>query len=580
MATMATDIRLAVRLLRRDPLFAALAVFMLASGLTGALLVFSLANAVLLRPLPYAGAKQLVVVTDRYQRAAFPAFSPTVPEILDLRAGTRAFSEIAFIDHRDVQVRGRAEPERVYVGRASLNFFTLLGVQPLLGRTFDERDARTGESQVVILSHALWRRLYNADPQVVGQAITVNGNAGTIIGVLPPTFAFDHATLGIPEAVDIYTSFPNDDDYTTRAGSYANVRRVIALARLKPGITLDQARADCERIARQLVNDYRRLYVGPKGEDYGFSMTLAPLSEAIVGSSRSSLLLLLAAVGLMLAIACANTAGLLLTKAIARRPELAVRAALGASRWRLVRQFLAESLVLAAASGLLGLLFTAWLLPLAIRLGATRIPRIEEASIDGRVLLFAAALSLVTAMLFGLLPAMQSRTESLIAALTTARKGTLSAAARSRLRPALVIAQIALSVMLLVGAGLLTRSLMSLQQLPLGFSPERILTLRLSLPYYAYSGRGNPSVVYEEMRRRLLAVPGVESAAMSTAIPAREGQTASIAIAGKPNDLADRARRLAVTQLVSPDYFETLASRRSPAAYSRWETMRRRRGWW
>ena len=286
------DIRLALRLLRRDPLFSVIALATLAVGVSATVVVFSIVNAVLLRPLPYPDAGRLATVIDRCAKYANGlTIDPSVPELRDITAGTRTLAGVAWADHRDHQIRISTEPARVFAARVSPNFFQVLGAQPALGRLFSEQDDKPVEQNLIVLSHGLWQRQFGSDPAVIGKTITMNAHPAEIVGVLPASFAFDYATLGIAERTEIFTLFPMVSDYLLRSGPSANARRVHAILRLQPGVTLDQAQADLHRVVDRMTHDNPAFYraSGNRPEDLGFGMHLVPLQDAVVQSSRTGL---------------------------------------------------------------------------------------------------------------------------------------------------------------------------------------------------------------------------------------------------------------------------------------------------
>ena len=345
LASSLQDLKHGTVLLRRDWGLSALIVLVLALGIGGNAAIFTLLKSAFVDPLPFRDAGRLVTIADRYSVLGAGAIGPTIPEYLDIRRRSRLLENAAFLDHRDFQLMGADEPVRVFAARVTASFFPLLGVSASMGRTFTEEENRPGHTHEVILSDAFWRGRLGADPNVIGRTLELNDEPSVVVGVLPRGFAFDYPNLGVPESVEIYVPFVMDDYYTLRSGEFSNVRRVIALARLGPGTPLQQANSELASIANSLAREYAGLYHGRKGESTGFSMGAQPLREAIVGSGRQLLLLLLGGVGVLFLIACANTAQLLLARSLKRGREVAIRAALGASRPRLIRQFLLEGLV-------------------------------------------------------------------------------------------------------------------------------------------------------------------------------------------------------------------------------------------
>jgi putative ABC transport system permease protein len=555
LASSLQDLRHGVVLLRRDAGISALIVLVLALGIGGNAAIFTLLKAAFLDPLPYPHAGRLVTVVDRYSKLGVDSIGPTIPEFLDIRARAGSLEQMAFLDHRDFQLTGADEPVRVFAARATASFFPLLGVTASIGRTFSTEENLPGKNNVVVLSDRFWRSRMGADPNVIGKTLRLNDNPSLVIGVLPAGFAFDYPAIGVPEPVEIYTPFQMDDYYMLRSGQFSNVRRVIVLARLHEGSPVQQANGELQTVANSLVREYPQLYRGPKGEVTGFSIAAQPLRDAIVGNQRALLALLLGAVGVLLMIACANTAQLLLARSLRRGREVAIRAALGASRPRLVRQFLLEGLVLAVCGGASGLLFSAWIARLLVRLLPTRSPIFESAHPDALVIGFTLALSVVSAILFAVIPALKGSIWTPGAALNA----RLAAGESNRWRHVMVAVEAALSVFLLSGAGLVGQNLWKLVSAPPGFDLSHVYQMQLRLPFRREQAvHPIASLAYHEYLEKIAAIPGVDSAAATVGLPLAGGLQSYFQIAGDPDDPSGMTRQVASYQIVSPDYFRTL----------------------
>ncbi len=541
METLWQDLRYGARMLTRNPGFTAVAVLTLALGIGANTALFSVIDAVLLRPLPYADSDELVVVWESHDGERN---SISIPNFDDWRDQNRVFSHIALFRGRNYNLTGTDQPERLRAGVASGSFFRLLGVEPLLGRAFQPKDDRAGAERVVVLSYGLWHRRFASDPAVVGQAITLDGDLHTVIGVMPPGFRhpdIDRAQMWLP------VSF--DTQYMLARESRGN-HSYQAVARLAPGVSLPQARAEMQTIARRLEQDH-------PDSNTGTGALVFPLLEELVENVRPALLVLLAGVGLVLLIACANLTNLLLARAAGREKEIAIRAALGAGRTRLLRQLLTESLLLAVLGGLLGVLLALWGVDLLVRLAPGNIPRLEQVGINAPVLGFTLLLSLATGLFFGLAPALQSSRPDLHHSLKEGGR-TSAAAGRRRLRSLLVVAEVALSLMLLIGAGLLLRSFVRLLDVNLGFQPANVLTARVSLPDAAYPEDEDVAAFQQEVLRRLESLPGVHSAGLVTPLPLSGAQIAvGITIEGKPEPPPGEGP-YARFRSVGGDYFRTL----------------------
>ncbi len=501
------DLRYALRTLLRTPAFALVAVATLALGIGINTAVFSVVDAALFRPLPYARPEELVRVWDSNLAKGFPRFSSSPPNFADWRAQNHTLQGMAGYTSASAILLEGAEPERVNGYEVSPALFPLLGVAPLHGRTFDAEDEKPGRSPAVVLSWELWQRRFGGDPSVVGRTIRLDEARPAVIGVMPRGFRFPDADAAfwLPLVLD------------ARAMENRGAHWISVVARRRPGTPLEGAQADLRTIAAQLAAAY-------PAKNAGWSVELVPLDRAIAGKARRPLLLLLGAVAFVLLVACANVASLLLARGFARRGELAIRVALGAGRGRLVRQLLAESLWLGAAGGAAGVAIAAQCSRVLIALGGDSLPRAAEAGIDARALLFTVGVSLLTALAAGLWPALRAVNardqEALRESSTRVSASRRTAAARR----ALLAAELAATLLLLAGAALLMRSLGAALRVDPGFRPEGVLTAQISLPDSArYQGDERTAGFYRELLRRLGGLPGVTAAATSSVLPMAGG---------------------------------------------------------
>ena len=549
--SVASDVRHGIRLLLRRPGLSALALLTLSLGIGANAAMFTLLNALLLQPLPYAEPDRLMAVVDRFTRVGVSG-SPTIPEILDLRERSHAFSNIAFFDTRDFRMTGGDEPARVFAARVSASLFPTLNIQPALGRLFRDEENLAGNWNVVVLTDGLWRRNFGSDPAVVGRTLTVNGTPHTVIGVLPPGFVVDYPALSGPEAIEMYVPFQMYEAYTSRNDQFVNVRRVTTIARLNNGVTREQASAELQSVAEGIEAEHPELY-RRAGESLGFRLDVETLHEAVTKASRSTLIYLVAAVALVLLIACINTGQFLLAQSVDRAAEVAVRASLGAGRGRLFRQFLVECSVLAFAGAAAGLLQAMWLVQVLVAMIPGRTPLLASAGVDRTVLAFTAGISMLSALAVGVLPALYfARTNP--ASRVTMRN---AAPGGSRSRHLLVAVEVAMAVVLLAAAGLLIQGVYRLQHADRGFSPDdvTVMQIRGAIPQ---NTRPIPSIIYQHYLDHIAAMPGVEAAAVVTPLPLRNPPAANFSIEGRPADLASVERQPATFQIVSSDYFKAL----------------------
>jgi putative ABC transport system permease protein len=540
METLVQDLRYGVRMMWKRPGFAAVVVLTLALGIGANTAIFSAVNAVLLRPLPYRNAERLVWVAGNVRGGTNRA-SVSPADFLDYRAQNTVFEEFAasLSVPFAVNLTGAGEPERLTGSLVTANYFRAFGVGPARGRVFGADEERSGPAPVAVLSDGLWKRRFGGDPSVVGKTLTLDGKGVTVVGIAPPEFQY-------PAGAEVW--LPIDYDNPEMKARAAHFFRPIGL--LKQGVTLEQARAETDLIARRLEEQYPE-------SNARWSLNLVPLQEQVVGGFRTSLWVLLGAVGFVLLIACANVSNLMLARAASRRRELALRTALGASRWRVVRQQLTESVLLGVAGGAVGLLLATWGVDVLAALGAGDIPRSREIGVDGRVLAFTAALSLLTGLAFGLLPALRASRPNLNEVLKDAGRGT-SGPGRGRVRAALVVAEIALALTLLAGAGLLVKSFVGLRRVNPGFDPANVLTLRIDLPRARYAKPEQAAAFFGELQRRVAGLPGVEAAGMVSELPL-SGQPNDMyfSVAGRPTQTADE-KVTADYRRVNHDYFRAM----------------------
>lgn len=546
MDTLLQDLRFALRGLLKAKVFAAVALLTLGLGIGGSTAIFSAVNAVLLQPLPYPEPDRLVAVWTNQPKRGGLRGSSSFLDFEDYRAKTAAFEDLAALRSKGYTLTDGANAERITGGRVSASFFPLLRVSAALGRTFTADEDRPGAAKVALLSHGLWKRRFGASPTIVGQPITLDREPFTVIGVLPPSFGFP---MDLEEA-DIYTTMGLED---ADSRGERGMHYLAIVGRLKPGKTLEAARADLATLSGQLALSY------PESNQGRVAVAL-PLHEEIVGNVRGGLLVLLGAVGLVLLLVCANVANLLLARASARERELAIRGASGATRGRLLRQLLTESLLLAGLGGALGLLLAFWGVGLFVALAPPDLPRLAEVRVDGRVLLFTSAVSLLTGLAFGVLPAWRAARVDLVRGLGDGGSAGVSVASQ-RLRSTLVVAEVALSLVLLVGAGLLLRSLVAVLTVDPGFDKDRVVTLRLNLPDPSYETSGKRAAFFQNLLERTRALPGVKAAGAIQPLPMGGDQwITSLHLEGRPEP-PPAERLFGEYKSATPGYFAAMGIR-------------------
>jgi putative ABC transport system permease protein len=544
MDTLLQDLRYALRALRRNPGFTLVAVVTLALGIGANSAIFSVVNAVLLRSLPFAEPERLVQLGTTRQGEAPTAGTVSPPDFMSLREESRAFTDLVAFTSGSATLTGLDEPRRLDAAFVSAGFFELLGAAAVLGRTIDPEENLAGNTDVVVLGYGFWRQTFGGDPSVIGRTLTLNGINRTVIGVAPLGF-------GYPEQRALWAPLAYDESFSAETAVNRRAQYLQVLGRLRPGVSLEQARTEVSALSARLEQEFAET-------NTQVVLTMVPLRQVLLGEVRRPLLILLGAVGLVLLIACANVANLLLARATARQSELAVRTALGAARGRLVRQVLSESVLLGLLGGGLGLLLAYGGTALLIALQPEGIPRIEEVGVDGTVAAFTLGVSLLTGLLFGLLPALRAARSSPMGSLRQGGRDGLPGRQGQRTRSFLVVAEMALAVMLLVGAGLLLRSFARLQQVDPGFRPEQTLAVELSLPWQRYPEAAQQVAFYQTLLERLDALPGVSSVGAVLFLPmVNRHFTISFDVRGREPARPGEAETLEV-RIATPDYFRTM----------------------
>ncbi|HET8676911.1 MAG TPA: ABC transporter permease, partial [Blastocatellia bacterium] len=496
---------------------------------------------VLLRSLPYKDPDRLTIVLSHKRDSLRGSGSAAFLDVVDWEKQNQSFEEMAVFRSMGYTLTGVGEPERITGGRVSADFFPLLGAEAIEGRTFRPEEDQRGAERVVVLGHGLWQRRFGGDPSIIGQSLTLNAEGHTVIGVLPPDFKFP---LDVSDA-EMWTAIAHDGDLLEERG--AHYLKVIG--RLKPGVSINEAQLEMNEIAARLEQQY-------PAENTGRIVNLNPMYEHLVSGIRRSLIILLGAVALVLLIACSNVANLMLARAAARTKEIAIRTALGASRRRVVRQLLTESLVLALLGGGAGLLLALWGIELLIKMGPRDIPRLDDISIDGTVLWFTAAASILTGIIFGLVPALKASKPDLNESLKEGSRGTSERFNRYSLRNLLVVVQMALTLVPLVGAGLLVKSFLRLQQVNPGFVSENVLTMKVSLPAMFDEG-DKAALFFKQATERIESIPGVESVGAVTVLPLiGTNNRTSFNIKSRP--YPENQEPVAEFRAITPNYFRAM----------------------
>src|SRR5690348_8309037 len=510
METLIQDVRFGLRMLLKSPSISIVATIALALGIGANTAIFSVVNAVLLRPLPFPDSDKLVALFETDTQRGLVRGSQSYPNFMDLRAQSTSFEHVSSYHNSDYILTGRGEPARLQGLVATADLFPLLGVQPLLGRTFLPDEDKPSNGRVVILSEQLFRKRFNSDPSILNQAITLDGRPFTVVGVMPASFEFPIQN----DPIELWTTISGDASGEEPVTGQRGAHFLNVIGRLKPGVTNEQAQAELTTIAARLEQQY------PDTNTHR-GLRVDSALTALVGDIRPALLILLGAVACVLLIACANVANLLLARATSRHKEMAIRAALGASRMRVIRQLLTESVLLSIVGGAVGLLLAVWWSDLLVALGKDDIPRAIHVGMDWRVLGFTLGVSLLTGLIFGLAPAFNSSKTELVESLKEGGRGTSEGARRNRVRNVLVVVELAIAVVLLVGAGLLMQSLWRLQRVNSGLQPENVLTFNVVLPETKYK-TDRQAQFFIDLKQRLQTTPGAVSASWIYPLPLSE----------------------------------------------------------
>jgi putative ABC transport system permease protein len=536
------DIRYAIRTLLNKPGFTLIAVMTLALGIGASTAIFTVVDAALLRGLPYKSPDRLYHLWESTPQREFAQREFSYPDYQDYQQNQVLEGLAAYTGGGGIMT-GRGEPERVLAPSASANFFSLLGVEPLIGRTFQPGEDKPGAPRVAVLTYSMWQRRFGGDQGILGQSITLNGDPYAVVGVLPASFQF------AMRSADLWRPYqPTEQQLTRRFMHGTNL-----IGRLKTGVNATQAQSELAVIASRIEQENKQSHAGT-------GLKLIPLQEQIVGQVKPILLVLLAAVGFVLLIACANVASLLLTRSLARQKEVAIRAALGASPWRVIRQLLTESILLSVAGGVLGVIFAYWgvggLVAMLPDAQLNALPFLKTLHLDASILAFSFGLSLLTGMVFGLAPAMQSSRPDLNEVLKEGGRNSTGGSGQ-RLRSALVMTEIALAVVLLVGAGLMMKSLLRLLQSNIGFNPENVLTMTVVAPPPKYDNANKQIAFFDQLKERVQSLPGVSGVGTVNILPLQGGNTTRVNVDGDPVPPPGQELEANI-RTVDDTYFQTL----------------------
>jgi len=552
---MLQEIRHAFRLLLKNPGFTLVGIITLALGIGATTAVFTLVNALLIRPLPYQEPQRLVLLFQHFKAQHLYTIPVSPPEFLDYQAQVRSFEKLAAFNTATFNLAEGDAPERVFGAVVSADVFPLLGVKPIRGRTFRPEECAVGHDDVLVISERLWRRKFNRDPQVLGSKMIADGRSFTVVGIMPASFEFPLPLFNITgaqfgEQADIWQPLGFKD--TELKARYSRSYGIIA--RLAPNVSPKQAQAEIETV----VSAMRRRYPNNYPQTDSFGATIYPLKEQVIGGMKPLLLILLGAVALVLLIACANLTTMLLARAASREREMAIRVAVGANRFRLLRQTLTESVVLAILGGAAGTMLAIWCIDLVKKIGTQTIPRLSEVSLDGVVLGLTLAVAVGTGLVFGLVPGLASGKPDLTESLKEGGRGATGGRRHNRLRNTLVVAEVALALVLLTGAGLLVKSFVRLQNVNPGFNPKNVLTMEISLTALRYPDQQTQIDFYSELERRVSNLPGVTHAALTVILPMSGiNSDSSFDIEGRMSDDQHPGPDEEV-RIVSSDYFRVL----------------------
>jgi putative ABC transport system permease protein len=549
MENLLQDLRYGVRMFLNRPAFAAVIIITLALGIGANTSIFCIVHSLLIRPLPFKEPDRLVMIWESNLSKGVSQDLVAFANLADWRDQTQVFEEVSDFDSTNFVLAGGDEAERIPGCHISSNLFRVLGVSPRVGRDFNAEDEQPGHEDIILVSHELWQRRFGADPNLIGKPLKLDNKSYTVVGIMPPGFNFPRwlepvGAKNLAKA-ELWAPLVIDAEAISKRGA----RYLSAIGRLRPGMRLAQAQAELEPVVRALEQQY------PENE--GYRVVLVPMQEQIVGRVKSALLILFGAIAFVLLIACANVASLLLARATSRQKEIALRMALGCSRSRLIRQLLTESVSLGLIGGLAGLLVAYWGVGILVTSFPDGLPQIDSIKIDGRALGFTILISIVTGVLFGLIPALQSSKPDLNQALKEGGRGA-SAGFSNRTRAILVVSEIALALVLLIGAGLMIKSFVHLMAVYPGFNPDNVLTLRIALPASKYAAANQKVAFFQQLTNRIENVPGVQSAGATTNLPL-SGTSMSFRFMIEGRQEPSTEIHLAQYHAITPNYLRTMA---------------------